>query len=526
MLLDPKAIFDSMNLREKIGQMFLHEYTGFDDLSDDLKEMNQKSELGGMILFAGRNVNNVEQLHHMNTKIQSYSKDNKWGLPLMISLDQEGGQLTALFRGTTIFPGNQSLGFTKNIEFARQQGVHVGNELKYAGINVSYAPVLDVAYDNKLGKPIVDNRMYSDEPSIVAEMGTAYIEGLQSTGISGCGKHFPGMRPTDIDTHHQVDVIEYDMDRLSEVELVPFKKAIAAGVDVIMTHHGIFEAFDKELPASLSPKVLGYLRNELKYEGLIISDDLIMGAIQNQFGDEESLILGINAGLDLLISTNAKRWFVDFIEKSVNEGEIAESRINEAVTRILAVKCRPGFGDIPSTKGFDKATGDKLAKEIAEAGIVWHKGDKANFPITIEEDTRVGFIMGNPARLVMSDATNLYDDLSFKWTLKGQGFTNPIREVILPWAPTPEEIISIGDIGVITDVLVVSTVNAYRYTGQEDALKYIRKANPNKHIVGIASRSPEDAKILENYCDTVVASSGITPFQIEGLLSLLFTKKA
>lgn len=524
MKLDATQIFNEMSLREKIGQMFLHEYQGFEDIPEDLREMNRKSEFGGVILFAGGNVRNVDQLHEMNTKLMSYASENKYGLPPFISLDQEGGQLTALFRGTTIFPGNQALGFTGSPELARKQGVHVGQELRYAGINLSYAPVLDVAYDNKFGKPIVDNRMYSDEPEVVAELGAAYIEGLQSEGVLGCGKHFPGMRPTDVDTHHEVDRIEYDMDRLESVELTPFKKAIEAGVEVIMTHHGIFEAFDKEYPASLSPTILRYLREELKFDGLIISDDLIMGAIQNQFGDEESLILGINAGLDLLISTNGKRWFIDFIEKCVKEGKVSEERINESVQRILKVKCRENFGLIPTEKPFDKAKGDTLSKEIAQAGIIWHKGDKDKFPMTLSEETRLGIVMGNPARLVMSDATNLYDDISFKATLLQQGFQNPMREAIMPWAPTHEEEISVGDIAIISEVVLVSTVNAYRFTGQEKVLKYIREMNPNKHIIGIASRSPNDVTILDKYCDTVVASAGITPFQIEALMSILFEK--
>lgn len=291
-----------------------------------------------------------------------------------------------------------------------------------------------------------------------------------------------------------------------------------------MTHHGIFEGFDKDLPASLSPTILSYLRKDLGYEGIIISDDLIMGAIQNMFGDKESLILGINAGLDLLISTNGKTWFVDFIETCVQEGKITTARIDEAVKRILKIKCRPGFGEIPSQKPFVKAEGDSLAKKIASQALVWHQGDPQLFPMKIQADTRLGIIMGNPARLVMSDATNLYDDLSFKDTLKSQGLNNPMREAIMPWNPTHEEEVSVGDIAIISDIILVSTVNAYRFTGQEKALNYIRSMNPDKHIIGIASRSPHDVNILEKYCDTVIASSGITPFQIEALMSSLFTK--
>ncbi len=219
--------------------MFLQYYQGYDDVPEKFKEMNRRNELGGFIYFSGNNVRNLTQLHDMSKKIQDLASENKYNLPFLLTIDQEGGQLTAIFNETTIFPGNMTLGFANDKTLAYDQGRHVGKELNYAGINICYAPVLDVDYDAVNGVPVVDNRKFSTEPTVVGgDMGgTAFINGLNDEGILACGKHFPGMRITEVDTHFKVDRSPYDMKRLEEVEIAPFKKAIDNGLGCIMTHH-------------------------------------------------------------------------------------------------------------------------------------------------------------------------------------------------------------------------------------------------------------------------------------------------
>lgn len=514
-------VFERMTLKEKIAQMFMQYFKGYDELPEKFREMNRKNLLGGFIFFSGNNVRNIEQLHKLTQTIQSYAGENAYNLPFLMTIDQEGGQLTAIFNGTTIFPGNMSLGFANDEALAYKQGQHVGKELKYAGINICYAPVLDVDYDAKKGIPIVDNRRFSTEPEVVANMGTAFIKGLEDEGLLACGKHFPGMRITEVDTHYQVDRSPYALERLEQVEIHPFKKAIEGGLSCIMTHHGIFEAFDSENPASLSKKVNDYLRNNLGFKGLVVTDDLIMKAIYDQYGPKEPIKMAINAGADLIISTCADDWFVDYIDECVQKGEISEERINDACLRILTYKKSAGVGQIPVEKTFNHEKGQALSDDIAAKALVLYKGDPDTFPLVIDKNQKLGIIFGNPARLVMSDATNLYD-ISFKEILQRKDLHHNIKEAIMPWHPTDEELISLADVGIISDVIIFTTVNAYKFNRQIEVLKEIRRYCPEKTIVAIATRSPMDAKILSEYSDYVIVTGGLTESLFSATADCLF----
>lgn len=523
-MINVDKILAEMTLKEKIAQMYLQYYQGYDDLPENLKELNRKNLLGGVIFFSGNNVRDIDQLHNMTKKIQSYAKENKYNLPFLLTIDQEGGQLTAIFNGTTIFPGNMSMGFANDENLAYLQGKHVGKELKYAGINICYAPVLDVDYDVKNGVPVVDNRRFSTEPQVVADMGSSFIKGLEDEGILACGKHFPGMRITKVDTHFQVDRSPYDKERLENVEILPFRKAIEKGVSCIMTHHGIFEALDHEYPASLSKKILTYLREDLGFQGLIVSDDLIMKAVLNEYGEKESIKLAINAGIDLIISTCASEWFVDYVYDCIINGEIEQSKIEESVKRILEYKKKANVGEIPDKKEYDSNYGKELSAKIAAKGLILYKGNQEELPIRINKEDKIGIILGNPARLVMSDATNLYD-ISLKDIIKKKGYHSNIKEAIMPWHPTDEEIISLADVGIISDVLIFTTVNAYRFDRQIEVLKEFRKFCPTKKVISIVTRSPMDAKILAEYSDYVIITGGLTPSILEGVSNAIFGKE-
>ncbi|MGL4363383.1 MAG: glycoside hydrolase family 3 protein [Cellulosilyticaceae bacterium] len=517
-----QEVFNQMTLREKIGQTFLQYYQGYDDIPESLIEMNKRTELGGIIFFSGNNVRSLEQFREMNKKIQAHASENRFNLPILLTIDQEGGQLTAVHQGTTMFPGNMAMGFANDESMAYEQGKHVANELKYAGIDICYAPVLDVSYDRINGVPVVDNRMYSSKPDVVANMGTGFIKGIQEEGIMACGKHFPGMRLTQEDTHFKMDVHPGDLQRLVDVELVPYRKAIANGLDSIMMHHGIFPPLDADKPASMSKKVVDYLRNELGFKGLVITDDLIMKAVLDAYGEKEPLLQAMNAGCDLLMSTCASEWYVDYMEECVQKGLVAEERINEACLAVLKYKEKYNCGQIPETKEYDKDNGDKIAYEIAKKSLILYKGEKADFPVKLEESQKLGIIFGNPARLVMSDAINLYDKISIEDTIKKHGYHNNTKEVIMPWRPTHMEMVSVGDIAIISDYVIFTTVNAYCFEEQIETIKYIREFCPTKKIIGVATRSPEDAKILAEHCDYVVVTGGLTQVTIDALVETIF----
>lgn len=518
-MIDVKDLMGRMTLREKIGQMYLQYFKGYEDLPEKLKETNRNNELGGIIFFSGNNVKDLEQFRAMNQKIQSYASENAYNLPFLLTIDQEGGQLAAIFKGNTLFPGNMSLGLGGDEALAYKQGQHVAKELAYGGIDLCFAPVLDVDYDGTKGVPIVDNRKYSEDPEVVAKMGTAYVRGLQDEGIIACGKHFPGMRITEVDTHFAVDRSPYPMERLEEVEIYPFRKAIEAGMDCVMTHHGIFDAIDPERPASLSPKTTAYLREHLGYEGLIVTDDLVMQAILNEYGEKAPIKEAINAGADLIITTCASDWCIDYVEQCVLSGDIDPATIDRACERILTYKRDRQVGQIVEEKAYSDDDGAALARDIAQKGLVLYKGDKEDFPL--KAHGKLGVVFGNPARLVMSDATNLYD-ISYKAIIEPMAGFTAIKEAIMPWHPTKEEIISLADVAIISDMVIFSTVNAYRFDRQLLVLEEIRKYCPDKTIIAIASRSPMDAPYLAKLADYVIITGGLTEHTLTALANNLF----
>ncbi len=520
--MNAQEILNQMTLREKIGQTFVQYYQGYSDLPDHLIEMNKRNELGGIIYFSGNNVRDLEQLKQMGENIQAHAADNRFKLPFFLTIDQEGGQLAAIHKGTTMFPGNMALGFANDEDMAYKQGRHSGKELKYAGIDICYAPVLDVSYDRINGVPVVDNRMYSDKPEVVAAMGMRYVQGLQEEGIIACGKHFPGMRITQEDTHFEADRHPGDMQRLTDVELFPFQKAIDGGLECIMMHHGIFDALDSEFPASLSAKVISHLRENMGFEGLIITDDLVMKSILDVYGEKESLVMAMNAGCDILMSTCAGPWYVDFIEECVKEGRISEERINDACLRVLTHKEKHNAKPREIEKTFKKEEGDEIAYKIARKSLINYKSEPDMFPLKLKPEQKLGIVMGNPARLVMSDAINLYDTLSIEDTIQARINHTDTKEAIMPWQPTYMEMVSVGDIAIISDVVIFTTVNAYHFEKQIETIKYIRQFCKDKTIIGVASRSPEDAPLLAEYCDSVIITGGLSQVTLNALVDAIF----
>lgn len=510
---------EAMTLRQKIGQLYLQYFKGYQELPSSLKKMNREGELGGIIFFSGNNVKSIEGLHDLCVSIQELVEENPLHIPYLLTIDQEGGQLTAVFNGTTIFPGNMTLGQANDTQAAYEQGVYVAKEMKYAGINLCYAPVLDVDYDARYGMAIVDNRRYSTDPRVVATMGSSYIEGSQSEGIMACGKHFPGMRMTEVDTHFQVDRHPGNRERLMSVEVKPFKEAIDKGLSCIMTHHGVFEGLDPILPASLSPVIHHFLRYELAFDGLVVTDDLVMKAVRDEFGEREAIRLAINAGADLIITTCATDWFVDYVEQCVKDGKIKESRIDEACCRVLRHKSSMHVVSRHTPKTYNQIEGQKLATKIAIEGLTCVKWEPRTSMHAFIEG-KIGVIHGNPARLVMSDATNLYD---INWTdiIHNIRDDQEIKESIMPWAPTKEEVISLVDIGIISDIILFTTVNAYRFEKQLDVLRELRLYNPNKTIIALASRSPMDGPLLAGVADIVLISGGMTRATYEAVIHYL-----
>lgn len=374
-------LLSQMSLEKKVGQLFQIGFYGT-EVTPELREMILKYNVGGIIYFR-RNIESLEQIAQVSNELHRLAQEKEDGIPLLISTDQEGGTVTRL-TGATHFPGNMALGATGEVELARQVGQAVARELLGAGINMNLAPVLDV--NNNPANPIIGVRSYGEVPEKVAEFGAALIQGMQREGVVACGKHFPGHGDTDTDSHLDLPIIRHDRKRLAEVELVPFKKAIATGLDSVMAAHIYFPAIEPRdgIPATLSPNVLtGLLRDELGFEGLIITDCMEMDAIVNTFGTVEGAIMTIEAGADMVLISHTlekQQQAIQSVIEAVQSGRISEERVDVSVRRILQLK-EKRFGlvreQIADWRQIDLAHGQHVADQIARKAVTLVK-DEAN----------------------------------------------------------------------------------------------------------------------------------------------------
>lgn len=522
--IDIGKTLSQLSLRQKLGQMFLTNFVGTNEIPEQIKDLNRKGLLGGIIYFSGSNVEDAEQLRSLGAKIQALVNENPNGIPYFITLDQEGGQLSALHRGVSVFPGNMALGAADRPEMTRDYARITGQVLSYCGVNINFAPVLDVAYEARNGIHQVDNRMISSDCEVVSRHGVELVKGLQEGGVMACAKHYPGMKISEVDTHHQADIIDYGPETMEKYYFPPFKAAIDAGVAAIMTHHGIYPAYENR-PATLSPVLISYLREELGFKGLVITDDLVMKAVQDAYPGPIACELAIKAGVDQIIITGGGEWLIDELVKSVEAGRISEEQIDQALERILRAKNEFIIGRVQAKELPDRDYSDELAIQISEAAIKLHK-DEGVLPLNIGPDQRLSVALANPARLVMSDTVNFYD-ISLKAAIEKAGHHPKVKEVIVPWNPTPEEELSIFDIGFISDVLIFTSVNAYRFQGQLSILKKIHglraAGGQTPIIIAVASRSPDDVELLKPYADAVLSTSGLSELQIEALVSRIFS---
>lgn len=328
---------EDMTLREKIGQMICFGFSG-EVVNDQVRENVKDYKIGNFILFAS-NCKNNEQIFNLNRDLNRLTYDNTGIMPI-INLDQEGGMVTRIFNEATFFPGAMTISRTQNPSYAYQVGINMTKELLSLGFNMNLAPSIDI--NNNANNPVIGVRSYSDKKEEVALYANEFIKALKEEKIISTAKHFPGHGDTTVDSHLALPKVSKSREEIYETELYPFKKAIEAGVDAIMSAHIVFDKIDPDKPATLSKPILtDILRKELKFEGIIITDSMEMNAIKDIYGSLEGCVLAIKAGADMLCLTHTKdlpKNVVELLEQKVLTNEISEERINESVRRILNKK--------------------------------------------------------------------------------------------------------------------------------------------------------------------------------------------
>lgn len=326
-------------LEQKVGQLFMCGFHG-QHVDEQITRLIQDHHVGGVIYFR-RNVESVEQLTRLSAELQSLAAKSS-ELPLMISVDQEGGMVARIDKdGITRVPGSMALGATGNPDYTYQCARILGTELKRIGIDMNLAPVVDV--NNNVLNPVIGVRSYGENAENVAVHGAAAIAGYQSSGIAATAKHFPGHGDTAVDSHLGMVTVPHEWERLEQVELRPFRRAIEAGVDAIMTAHVIFPAIEPEpIPATLSRNVLHeLLREQMGFKGIIITDCLEMHAISKPYGVANAAVRAVKAGADLILVSHTLEEqiaAIDAVVEAVRHGDIEEQIIDLALERVVEWK--------------------------------------------------------------------------------------------------------------------------------------------------------------------------------------------
>jgi beta-N-acetylhexosaminidase len=386
---------EHLTLRQKVGQMIMPWMLG--DFApegsasfDRILRMVDEYEIGGIIASVGTPVEVAAKLNVLQRRSE---------LPLLVAADLETGAGMRLrgavhlpggtdLGGATDFPPLMAVGATGDRFWAYEMGRITAMEARAVGIHVPFAPVLDV--NNNPDNPIINTRSFGEDPRMVGAMGACFVRGVQEYGAVATGKHFPGHGDTDVDSHLALPIIRVGRDRLQGLELVPFRRAIQAGMGAVMTAHIALPEVDGlgSTPATLAPEILtGLLREDLGFQGLIFTDAMDMFAIDRMFSRAEAAVRAVEAGADVILMPPAPDAAIRGVMNAVMEGRISEDRIDESVRRILRMKAEMGLHQertvdleqIHRKVGLSAHT--NVAREIAERSITLLRNERNLLPL-------------------------------------------------------------------------------------------------------------------------------------------------
>ena len=329
-------MIDEMTLAEKIGQLLVIGVDGT-AFSDEMDNLIRNYHVGGVIMM-GRNVSTTSEMLQLMNDLKKANAPNE--IPLFMSVDEEGGRVSRLPAGTPKLPASAKFGKQNDEAVSYRAGSYLAEVLHEFGYNMNFAPVLDINSNPK--NPVIGDRSLGADSELVTRLGVATMHGMMDNGVISVVKHFPGHGDTVVDSHKALPQVETTLERLHNVELVPFQRAIDEGADAVMVAHILFPALDPDYPSSMSKTIItGLLRNEMQFDGVVITDDLTMGAIANDYPIPEAAVQSFIAGSDLLLIVNGydnQINTVNALVKAIEAGEITEERLNESVRRILTLK--------------------------------------------------------------------------------------------------------------------------------------------------------------------------------------------
>ncbi|MGW7195515.1 glycoside hydrolase family 3 protein [Streptomyces chryseus] len=502
-----KRLISRMSLEEKVGQLFVmraygHSATEPDqaDIDSNLKEMGvrtaaelvAKYHVGGIIYFAwAHNTRDPHQIADLSNGIQRAGLAQDTPVPLLISTDQEHGIVARVGRPATLVPGAMALGAGGSRSDARKAARIAGAELAAMGIVQNYAPVADVNVNP--ANPVIGVRSYGADPQAVAGLVAAQVKGYQGAGVAATSKHFPGHGDTKDDSHYSLPTIHHTAEQWEELDAPPFRAAIAAGIDSIMTAHIVVPALDPALdPATLSKPILtGVLRERLGYDGVVVTDSLAMAGVRQKYGDDRVPVLALLAGCDQLLNPPDLPVAWNAVLKAVRDGELSTARVEESILRILLLKAKLGLFRDPyvSHRGVDRTVGTRAhlaaADRIAEGTTTLLANESGLLPIGRRTHKNVLVVGADPASPTATTGppttviARAFDSLGFVATALSTGT-----------APTAAKIKEAVAAAQGKDVVVVGTYNVSATSPQRTLVREL--AATGVPVVALAIRNPYD----------------------------------
>jgi beta-N-acetylhexosaminidase len=515
-----RQILARMTLEQRVGQVFMLGFEGT-TLNTSNRKLIHDLHLGGVTLFA-RNIDNAQQLAQLDADLQSIADP----VPLFVSVDQEGGLVVRVTDGATIFPGSMAVGATGDPVLARRIAEASAEELLAMGVNMDLAPVVDVN-TNPLN-PVIGVRAFGSQVEEVAQLGAETVRGLQDSGVSAVAKHFPGHGDTAVDSHRDLPVVPHSRERLESTELRPFQAAMQAGVDGIMTAHLYLPSIEPEpnLPATLSHTVLtGLLRQQLGFQGLILTDALDMDSIKRDRTAAEAAIKAFEAGADMLliagITAEDRAVLGDgppALLAAVRSGRVSEARLDESVLRVLEAKLRRGVVPglvaapaVPDRAVLNSAAHREVALEAARKAVTLQRDEQHLLPLRAEQKVLV-INPGAPTASLVKDEQLAADLIT------------AVRRL----APTASGIslngrrASLGQVladARAADVIVLATYDLAQSPDQQALARALQ--GTGKPLVAVSLRGPYDAETMPEV-GTVLAVYGDRPVHVQAAAEALF----
>ncbi|MGW2559001.1 glycoside hydrolase family 3 protein [Streptomyces sp. NPDC001514] len=502
-----KRLISRMSLEEKVGQLFVmrvygHSATAPDqaDIAANLNEIGvrtaaeliERYHVGGIIYFAwAHNTRNPHQIADLSNGIQQAGLAQPTPVPLLISTDQEQGIVARVGKPATLMPGAMALGAGGSRSRAREAARIAGAELAAMGITQNYAPVADVNVNP--ANPVIGVRSFGADPQAVAGLVAAQVRGYQGAGIAATSKHFPGHGDTKDDSHYALPTIHHTREQWGELDAPPFRAAIAAGIDSIMTAHIVVPALDpSEDPATLSRPILtGILREQLGYDGVVVTDSLGMAGVRQKYGDDRVPVLALKAGCDQLLNPPSLSIAWSAVLEAVKSGEVTEERIEESILRILHLKSKLGLFRDPfvSHEGVDRTVGTHshlaAADRIAGETTTLLANENGFLPLSRRSHANVLVVGADPASPSgttgppTATLAKAFTELGFAATALSTGIT-----------PTAAKIDEAVAAAAGKDVVVVGTYNVSATSPQRTLVS--RLATTGVPVVTVAIRNPYD----------------------------------